>query len=63
MAFSGAMLEPRHFTQSPVKTLLLPKVSVTWGKKRHWGVSVVAQRVKNPASVHEVAGLIPGLAQ
>ena len=27
------------------------------------GVPVVAQRVKNPASIHEVEGSIPGLAQ
>ena len=27
------------------------------------GVSTVAQRVKNPTSIHEDAGLIPGLTQ
>ena len=27
------------------------------------GVPVVAQQVKHPASIHEDAGLIPGLAQ
>ena len=27
------------------------------------GVPVVAHRVKNPSSIHEDAGLIPGLAQ
>ena len=27
------------------------------------GVPVVAQRVKNPMSIHEYAGLIPGLTQ
>ena len=27
------------------------------------GVPIVAQQVKNPASIHEDAGLIPGLAQ
>ena len=27
------------------------------------GVPVVAQQVKNPTSIHEDAGLIPGLAQ
>ena len=27
------------------------------------GVSVVAQRVKNPTSIHEDENLIPGLAQ
>ena len=31
--------------------------------KAHGGVSLVAQWVKNLASIHEVAGLIPGLAQ
>ena len=28
-----------------------------------WGVPVVARRVKNLTSIHEEAGLIPGLAQ
>ena len=27
------------------------------------GVPIVAQRVKNPARIHEDAGLIPGLTQ
>ena len=27
------------------------------------GIPAVAQRVKNPTSIHEDAGLIPGLAQ
>ena len=27
------------------------------------GVSVVVQQVKNPTSIHEYVGLIPGLAQ
>ena len=31
--------------------------------RRRGQVPVVAQRVKNPTSVHENAGLIPGLAQ
>ena len=32
--------------------------------KKLWkGVSIVAQQVTNPASIHEDAGLIPGLAQ
>ena len=30
---------------------------------RYPGVSVVAQRVTNPTSIHEEVGLIPGLAQ
>ena len=29
----------------------------------HLGVPVVAQRVKNPTSIHEDVGSIPGLAQ
>ena len=29
----------------------------------HGGVPAVAQRVKNPTSIHEDSGLIPGLAQ
>ena len=32
-------------------------------KKRTDGVSVVAQQVKNTASIHENASLIPGLTQ
>ena len=28
-----------------------------------FGVVVVAQQIKNPASIHEDVGLIPGLAQ
>ena len=27
------------------------------------GVPVVAQRVKNPTSIHDILGLLPGLAQ
>ena len=32
-------------------------------KKLTSGVPIVAQRVKNPTSIHEDEGLIPGLAQ
>ena len=28
-----------------------------------WGVPVIAQRVEKPNSIHEDAGLTPGLAQ
>ena len=28
-----------------------------------WGIPIVAQRIKNPTSIHEVAGVVPGLAQ
>ena len=31
--------------------------------KKHHGVPAVAQQVKNLTCIHEVAGLIPGLAQ
>ena len=31
--------------------------------KKCRGVLIVAQQVKNPTSIHEVVGLIPGLAQ
>ena len=32
-------------------------------KEVHFGVPLVAQRVKNPTSIHEDLGSIPGLAQ
>ena len=32
-------------------------------KIKHQGIPVVAQWVKNPTSIHEDAGLIPGLTQ
>jgi len=32
-------------------------------KSNFGGIPVVAQRVKNPTSIHEDAGLIPGLTQ
>ena len=32
-------------------------------KQKLFGVPGVAQQVKNPPSIHEDAGLIPGLAQ
>ena len=32
-------------------------------KQNKIGVPLVAQQVKNPTSIHEVVGLIPGLAQ
>ena len=32
-------------------------------KKRRSGIPIVAQRVKNPASIHDDAGSIPGLTQ
>ena len=34
-----------------------------WVKNLISGVPVVAQRVKNPTSIHEDAGLSPGLTQ
>ena len=33
-----------------------------FGEEATWGVPLVAQQVKNPTSIHEDAGLIPGLA-
>ena len=41
----------------------MPQVWPNKQKKNHLGVTYVAQRVKNTASVHEDVGLIPGLAQ
>ena len=35
---------------------------VLLSKKQNKGVSVVAQQVTSPTSIHEDAGLIPGLA-
>ena len=32
-------------------------------KKCNWGVPIVPQQVKNPTSIHENVGLIPGLTQ
>ena len=32
-------------------------------KQNKIGVPLVAQQVKNPTSIHEVVGLIPGLTQ
>ena len=32
-------------------------------KKKKRGVSILAQQVKNPTSIHEDVGLIPGLTQ
>ena len=37
---------------------MIPKL-----EKPQLGVSLVAQQVTNPTSIHEDAGLIPGLAQ
>ena len=38
-----------------------PKVELLY--KRFWGVPVMAQWLTNPTRNHEIAGLIPGLAQ
>ena len=32
-------------------------------KTGNWGVPIVAQQVKNPTSIHEDEGSIPGLTQ
>ena len=32
-------------------------------KIQEWGISIVAQQVTNPTSIHEDLGSIPGLAQ
>ena len=34
-----------------------------WNLPPQKGVPIVAQKVKNPASIHEDSGLIPGLTQ
>ena len=40
-----------------------PKINIFLKKKVRLGVPIVAQQVKNPTSIHEDAGLIPGFAQ
>ena len=34
-----------------------------WGRESALGVPIVAQQIKNPNSIHQDAGLAPGLAQ
>ena len=49
-------------TTTTKKTRLSEKVAV-FSKISFWGVPVVAQWLMSPTRNHEVAGLIPGLAQ
>ena len=41
----------------------MPRVWSKQKQNKSPGVPIVAQRVKNPTSIHEDAGSIPGLAQ
>ena len=52
---------PRHHTRSLGSQWL--HFSPLLKKKKKIRVSIVAQWVKNPASIHEDMGLIPGLTQ
>ena len=38
-------------------------LNILWGLNDKIGVPIVAQRLMNPTSIHEDAGLIPGLTQ
>ena len=55
------------FTQFLRRALSLKRLLETAGKKKRkresLGVPIVAQWLTNPTRKHEVAGLIPGLAQ
>ena len=52
-------------TIEPQRELLFKKFFITfeWVKSVFKGVPIVAQWLTNPTRYHEVAGLIPGLAQ
>ena len=46
-----------------ITTTVCPNYTSVKLKKGKEGVSLVAQQVKNPASIHEDVGSIPGLVQ
>ena len=54
----GRVLRIKNITQ-----LLEPHMVSFFRSSHLWGVPVVAQQVKNPTSIHEDAGSIPGLTQ
>ena len=64
------ILQKQTNSQKKRSDLWLSEAGTGWGKwmkaikrYRHLGVPTVVQRVKNPTSIHEDAGSIPGLAQ
>ena len=66
MDSSSAFLIPSLHPQSQDKVICLVPSEFgdrEIGGKKKVGVPIVAQWVKNPASIHEDAGSTPGLAQ
>ena len=61
----GKILLPENNSKSKVLLLLflLANIHGSKSKNTECGVPVMAQWLRNPASIHEGAGLIPGLAQ
>ena len=49
--------------QQMVRSSVHIRLNLKWTEELEIGIPGVAQHVKNPASIHEVAGSIPGLAQ
>ena len=54
--FTVEKFDNHYFTQ-------VIKVSINKWRMINYGVPIVAQRLKNLTSIHENAGLIPGLVQ
>ena len=61
---SNENMKPHAQKLTRVEDAMLSQVRQTQKTKlSNSGVSIVALQVKNPTSIHEDAGLIPGLAQ